>query len=59
MIAEHLGIPGELRERKERGWADELEHAWDVIQEVAELLLAGNTVTDAVVRELVDQMWSV
>jgi hypothetical protein len=58
LLAEHLGItPGELRERQERGWGDELEHAWPVIQQVAKLLLAGHTVTDAVVRELVDGMW--
>ena len=58
LLAEHLDItPGELRERQERGWGDELEHAWPVIQQVAKLLLAGDTVTDAVVRDLVDGMW--
>lgn len=45
VIAEHLGItPGELRDREERGWADELEQAWPVIQQVAGMLLAGETV---------------
>jgi hypothetical protein len=57
-FAEYLGItPGELRDRRERGWGDELERAWPVIQQVAKLLLAGDTVTDAVVREFVDGMW--
>ncbi len=51
-------LPGERRERQERCWASELEDAWGVIQQVAELLLAGETVTDAVVRELVDEMYS-
>jgi hypothetical protein len=58
-FAEHLGItPGEVRWRQERGWGDELERAWGVIQQVADLLLAGTTVTDAVVRELVEEMWT-
>ena len=51
-------LPGELSDRQEHGWARQLESAWGVIQHVAKLLLAGATVTDAVVRELVDEMWA-
>jgi hypothetical protein len=60
LAAEHCGItPGELREQQGGLWRDELERAWGVIQQVAKLLLTGATVTDAVVRELVDAMWEV
>ena len=45
---------GELAQRQERRWADELESAWGIIRQVAKLLLAGNTMTDAVVRELIE-----
>jgi hypothetical protein len=57
--AELVGITlGELWERHERLWHRELEQAWGAIQQVADMLLAGATVTDAVVRDLVDELWA-
>ena len=39
---------------REQTWNAELERKWPAIKQIAEQLLAGNTVTDAVVRELVE-----
>ena len=40
---------------KEEVWHRELERAWPAIQQVAALLLAGESVTHVVVRDLVDR----
>ena len=44
----------EFRQRQELAWGRELEGSWNVIQDVANMLLDGHTVTATDVRQLVD-----
>lgn len=45
------------RESREATWSMELERAWPAIQRMAQLLLDGKPVTDAVAREAVEETY--